>query len=234
MPFSIKFLGRAVDLCVLLNSAVCGEGLQLIPIFMKVDKFVRSVYNFVSRWRSVYISSNKQTNYSKISMLLCLSNTFQAVMFQLKTPRTPTTTRVSAWHQLYSPSHLLIDIRGLICFLLRKKSKLQFSVASCYQVLTAHHRSPFSAHRRLALWFAFSVTCGSAGSHRAACDAVVLFGNCLHLRGQAVYWPRSEGNAVLRNVGSYSPNDAVASVHPRITCIGPCIALYVKGFAYVT
>ena len=99
---------------------------------------------------------------------------------------------------------------------------------------TAHHRSPFSAHRRLALWFAFSVTCESAGSHSAACDAVMLFENCLHLQGQAVYWPRSEGNAVLRNVGSYSPKEAVASVHPRITCIGPCIAVYVKGFAGVT
>ena len=102
---------------------------------------MRPLCNFVLHWRYLYISSNKQTNYSKILILLCLPHTFQAVLFQLKTPHTPTATRVSAWHELYSPLHLLIDIRGSICFLLRK-NKLQFSVASRYLVLSAHHRSP--------------------------------------------------------------------------------------------
>ena len=58
-------------------------------------------------------------------------------------------------------------------------------------------RSPFSAHRRLALWCAFSITSGDAGSHSAACDAVLLFENCLRLQGQAVYWQWSEGNTVI-------------------------------------
>jgi hypothetical protein len=159
-------------------------------------------------------------------MLPCLPNTFQTVLFQLKTPHTPTATRVSAWHELHSPLHLLIDTHGLICFLLRT-DKLQLSVASRYLVFTAHHR-------RLALWCALNITCGGAGSHSAAWDAVLLFENCLHLQGQEVYWPWSEDNTVLRNVGSYSPNEAVTSVHPRITCIRSCIAVYVKRFVAVT
>lgn len=141
MSFSIKFLGQAVDLCVLLNSAVCREGLQLIPTVIKV----RNLYcpsailcSIADICIYLYISPHKQTNYSKILMLLCLPNTFQAVLFQLKTPHTPTATRVSAWHELYSPLHLLIDTRGLICFPLRT-SKLQFSVSSRYAVFTAHH-----------------------------------------------------------------------------------------------
>jgi hypothetical protein len=155
-------------------------------------------------------------------MLLFLTNTFQAVLFQLKTPHTPhtpTATRASAWHELYSPLHLLIDTGGLICFLLRKKQieilcrftqsgvhRSPFTQSGVHRspfTQSGVHRSPFYAHRTLALWCAFRKTCGGAGSDSAACDAVLLVENCLHLQGHAVYWRWSKGNTALRNVGSY-------------------------------
>jgi hypothetical protein len=119
VSFSIIFLGRAVDLCVLLNSAVCWEGLQVIPTVIKVrNLYGPSAILCYIEDICTFPATNKLIT-AKYWCCCVLPDTFQAALFQLKTPHTPTETRVSAWREPYSPLHLLIDTSGFICFLLR-------------------------------------------------------------------------------------------------------------------